>query len=172
MCLEQKCGSEHPVGELYSWLMVMVSPTRWNCADTTHSFDVLRTFCTVRAQPLGVVFIQEANILFFFSVRAWSVTQSCLTLHHSRDYSSLGSSVHGIFQARILEWVAISYSRGSSWPRGQIRISCFGRWVRYHCATWKAVFLFTCFWLHWVLVAACRPSLVVVSSGHSPVSCA
>ena len=115
---------------------------------------------------------RKPTYYFFFSVRAWSVTQSCLTLHHSRDYSSLGSSVHGIFQARILEWVAISYSRGSSWPRGQIRISCFGRWVLYHCATWKAVFLFTCFWLHWVLVAACRPSLVVVSSGHSPVSCA
>ena len=32
--------------------MVMVCPARWNCADTTHSFDVLRTVCTVRAQPL------------------------------------------------------------------------------------------------------------------------
>ena len=34
-----------------------------------------------------------------------------------------GSSVHGIFQARILEWVAISYSRGSSWPRDWTRVS-------------------------------------------------
>ena len=40
------------------------------------------------------------------------------------DYSPPGSSVHGIFQARPLEWVAISYSRGSSQPRGQIHISC------------------------------------------------
>ena len=38
-------------------------------------------------------------------------TQSCLTLFSPMDCSSLGSSVHGIFQARILEWVAISYSR-------------------------------------------------------------
>jgi len=40
------------------------------------------------------------------------------------DGSPPGSSVHGIFQARILEWVAISYSRGSSRPRDQTHISC------------------------------------------------
>ena len=40
--------------------------------------------------------------------------QSCLTLHHSMDCSPPGSSVCGILQARILEWVGISFSRGSS----------------------------------------------------------
>ena len=40
------------------------------------------------------------------------------------DYSPQGSSVHGISQARILEWVAISFSRGSSWPRNWTYISC------------------------------------------------
>ena len=43
-----------------------------------------------------------------------SVTQSCLTLCDSTDYSLQGSSVHGVFQARILEQVATSFSRGSS----------------------------------------------------------
>ena len=43
-----------------------------------------------------------------------SVAQSCPTLCDPRDCSPLGSSVHGILQARILEWVAISFSRGSS----------------------------------------------------------
>ena len=43
------------------------------------------------------------------------------------DYSPPGSSVHGIFQARILEWVATSYSRGSSQPRDRTRVSCIGR---------------------------------------------
>ena len=46
-----------------------------------------------------------------------------------------GSSVHGIFQARILEWVAISFSRGSSWLRDQTGVSCVscvGRWILYH----------------------------------------
>ena len=40
------------------------------------------------------------------------------------DCSLPGSSVHGIFQARILEWVAISFSRGPSWPRDRTRVSC------------------------------------------------
>ena len=44
------------------------------------------------------------------------VTQSCPTLCDPMDYSLPGSSVHGIFQARILGWVAISFSRGSSQP--------------------------------------------------------
>ena len=43
------------------------------------------------------------------------VSQSCLTLRNLMDYSRLGSSVHGILQARILKWVA--FCRGSSWPR-------------------------------------------------------
>ena len=50
----------------------------------------------------------------------WSevlVLQLSPTLCDPMDCSQAGSSVHGIFQARILEWVAISFSRGSSWPR-------------------------------------------------------
>ena len=51
------------------------------------------------------------------------------------DCSPSGASVHGISQTRILEWVAISFSRGSSWPRLRTRISCIGRWILYHFAT-------------------------------------
>ena len=57
------------------------------------------------------------------------------------DCSPPGSSVHGISQARILERVAISYSRGSSPPRGQICVSCIscvGRQILYHWTTRKA----------------------------------
>ena len=47
----------------------------------------------------------------------WSeVAQLCLTLCDPMDYSLSGSSVHGIFQGRVLEWVAISFSRASSYP--------------------------------------------------------
>ena len=63
------------------------------------------------------------------------ITQSCLTLLDSTDCSPPGSSVHGIFQARTLEWVAISSSRGSSQPRDRTHISyisCTGRQVLYH----------------------------------------
>ena len=49
---------------------------------------------------------------------------SCQTLCNPIDYSLPGSTVRGISQARILERVAISFSRGSSWPRDQIHVSC------------------------------------------------
>ena len=51
------------------------------------------------------------------------VTQSCPTLCNSMNYTLPGSSVHGIFQVRILELVAISFSRRSSWPREWTRVS-------------------------------------------------
>ena len=51
------------------------------------------------------------------------VTQLCLTLCSPKACSLSGSSVHRILQARILEWVAIPFSRGSSWPRGQTDVS-------------------------------------------------
>ena len=47
-----------------------------------------------------------------------------------------GSSVCGIFQARILEWVVL-FSKGSSWPRDWTHISCIGRQILYHLATWE-----------------------------------
>ena len=52
------------------------------------------------------------------------VTQSCLTLCNPRDCSPPGSSFHGIFQARILEWAAIPFSRASSQARDQTWVSC------------------------------------------------
>ena len=67
-------------------------------------------------------------------------TQSCPTLHIPLDYSPPGSSIHVIFQANILEWVAFSYSRVSPWPRDQNHIfcvSCIGRQILDHCTTWE-----------------------------------
>ena len=70
-----------------------------------------------------------------------AVIQSCPTLCDPVDYSPPGSSVHGILQARNLEWVAITSSRGSSQPRDQTCIfcdSCIGRPILHHWATWEA----------------------------------
>ena len=47
-----------------------------------------------------------------------------LVVSNPMDYSSTGSSVHGILQARILEWVAVSFSRVSSRPRNITQVSC------------------------------------------------
>ena len=67
-----------------------------------------------------------------------SVAQLCPTLCNPMDCSPPGSSVYGIFQERILEWVTISSSRGSSQPRDRTLVtcvSCTGRQILYHCAT-------------------------------------
>ena len=69
---------------------------------------------------------------FFMSAKS---LQSCLTLRDPMDCSPPGSSVHGILQARILEWTAIPFSRGSSRPRDRTHvsyISCTGRQFLYH----------------------------------------
>ena len=55
-----------------------------------------------------------------------SSLQLCLTLCNHMDYSPLGSSVHGILQTRILEWVATPFSRGSPQPRARTWVSCIG----------------------------------------------
>ena len=52
------------------------------------------------------------------------VAQSCPALCDPMDCSLPGSSLHGIFQARVLEWVAISFSRGSSQSKDRTRVSC------------------------------------------------
>ena len=63
--------------------------------------------------------------------------QSCLTLCDPLDWSPPGSSVHGIFEARILEWASISYSRGSSQPRDPTYTSCVsctgGQFLYHYC---------------------------------------
>ena len=64
----------------------------------------------------------------------FSVTKSCLTLCDPMDCSLPGCSVHGILQARIQEWVAISFSKGSSQCRDQTQVSwvsCIGRRILY-----------------------------------------
>ena len=72
------------------------------------------------------------------------LSQLCPTLCNPMDCSPTGSSVHGISQARILEWVAISFSRGSSWPRDQTQVPClsgrlFTIWATREalCILWK-----------------------------------
>ena len=80
----------------------------------------------------------HTHILGYLGV--WLCAQSCLILCNPMDCSPPGFSVSGIFQAGVLEWVSISFSRGSSRPRNWTCVSCvscFGRWVLYHCNTWE-----------------------------------
>ena len=117
-----------------------------------------------------------------FTQRHWKrgcclVAQSSPILCDPVDCSPPGSSVHGILQAIIPEWVAISFSRGSSQPRGWTWVSCTGRWILY-CwdtreACWKPQFssvqslscvrLFATPW-----AAAHQASLSITNSWSSP----
>ena len=94
----------------------------------------------------------ESWIYHFTSCLAVPVrAQSCLTLCNPMDCNPPGSSVHGIFQARILEWLAISFSGGSSWPRDQTWascISCIGRQILYQLSHWRSPWEQVILWLH------------------------
>ena len=68
--------------------------------------------------------VPSADIQLSCDVNRCEVAQSCLTVCDPMNYSLSRSSIHGIFQARVLEWVAISFSRGSSWTRDRTQVSC------------------------------------------------
>ena len=81
-----------------------------------------------------VIFPMLCNLSLQLAAAAKSL-QLCPTLCDPVDYSPSGSSVHGILQARILEWVAMPSCRGSSRPRDRTHVShvsCIGRRGLYH----------------------------------------
>ena len=91
------------------------------------------------------------------------VAQSCPTICDAMDSSPPGSSVHGIFQARILEWVAIPFSRASSQPRDQTWVSCiagsfFTVWAMREASSYFPFvfrnFYYLFIWLYQVFVVA------------------
>ena len=76
------------------------------------------------------------------------VAQLCLTLCYPMDHSLPCSSIHGIFQARVLEWGAISFSRGSSQPRDWTWVSCivgrrFTIWATREVSSLSQLFFWT-----------------------------
>ena len=82
-----------------------------NCIKWTKGKTVLKQWSRIWKIPLSKKIKSE-------------ITQLFQTICDPTGCSLLGSSIHGIFQARILEWVAISFFRGSSQPRDQTQVSC------------------------------------------------
>ena len=119
----------------------------WRAADEVSFTGPLLTSCYTR-QYWSTAWGWETSVLVYsFSLFNVMITylphdcmcakslQLCLTLWDPSDCSLPGFSVHGILQARILEWASISSSRGSSWPRDQNQVSYItfiGRQVLYH----------------------------------------
>ena len=85
------------------------------------SQDNGQRICAINCLSINYLKFKSCIIQIFLLL----FTKSCLTCD-PMVCSLPGSSVHGILQARILEWVAISFSRGSSWPRDQTCIPCIG----------------------------------------------
>ena len=85
-------------------------------------WDNLTNFLGFKPYTLWInmyFFLQNDSSFLSMDVYCVLVTQSCLTLCDPEDCSLPGFSIHGIFQEKILEWVAIFFSRRYSWPRDQ-----------------------------------------------------
>ena len=106
-------------------------------------FHFLWGLCWLNDKVLLIIF-DRLGLRFCFSgdIHCYLVTKSCLTLCDPMDCSPPGSSVHGISQARILEWGAISFP-GDLPISGLEPMLLLGRWVCYYWATRGAKGLFT-----------------------------
>ena len=96
-------------------------------------------FGTAYVQWLVWVLHEVGNLKRDIRLICWClVAKFCLTLCKLMTCGLPGSAC-GIFQARILDWLAISFSRGSSWPRDQTLVSCTGTRILYRWATRAAL---------------------------------
>ena len=113
----------------------------WNASQQAPGLGGLLSMAPVRVAWVKSGFQKHCKTVPRWSMHACMYAQSCQTLSDPMDCSPPGFSVLGIFQARTLEWVAVSFSRGPSRPRdrtGVSRISCLGRQTLYYWSTWEA----------------------------------
>ena len=115
-----------------------VLETRLEVGSMTDSSYYLKCFPKIYLKFISF-FLENSRII----LASLLPSLSCCCSHHGvslvaklgpcklMDSNLPGFSVHNIFQARILEWVAISFFRGSSQTRGGTRVSCIGRWIPY-----------------------------------------
>ena len=131
-------------------------------------------FETLLSGLLGIFL--EVELLDHMWVCAKSI-QSCLTLCDPMDCNPTGSSVHGILQERILEWVAMPSSRGSSWPRDRTQVSYvsfIGSRFFTTSTTWEAlldhmIILFLIFWGTTILFSIAAVSFYISTNSAQGV---
>ena len=101
--------------QTWVWIMKHLSKNLWRVAWSSESLSL-----HLLAQLWGYFLV-----FYTFCESEWvKFDQSCLTVCDPMDHSLPGSFVHGILKARILEWVAIPFSSGTSQPRDQTPVSC------------------------------------------------
>ena len=96
----------------------------WLLIVKTDKHLLLLWLCICYSLNTIVLWLVNRKIIEHFITKWSEIAQSCPTLCDPMDCSLLGFSIRGIFQARVLEWVGISFSIGSSWPRDWTRVSC------------------------------------------------
>ena len=100
-------------------------------------------------------------------VGSCSVTQLCPTLCNPMGCSSPGSPVHGIFQARVLEWIVISFSMGSSWSMDWTLVSSLAGGFLTTSTTWEATILLLLLLSRFSRVRLCATPQAPLSLGFS-----
>ena len=117
------------------------------CFRLIFTFETEPEIFTTDLLSLLLLLLLPANRLFFcflnFIIAESEVTQSCPTFCDPMDRNLPGSSVHGIFQAKVLEWVAISFSRGSFQPSNRTRVSCIAGRMLYHLSHQGSLLIIT-----------------------------
>ena len=140
-------GDTHPSWEWWRSVSLVLKSNLLNPPTLVFLYWYEKTICFVSMFTYSSTLSLHSYSLYIrISVYIYMLLFSCCVVSHSfydpMDCSLPGSSVYGDLQARILEWVAISSSRRSSWPRDWTRISCIGWWAFYHWATRKALYIY------------------------------
>ena len=109
-------------------LLFNTTQTLWRTTWTQRKQGVCLTTTSPCSPPPSTGTAMDSSLSDFISIISLIccclVAKSYLTLLQPMDYIPPVSSVHGISQASLQQWVAISFSRGSSWPMDQTRVSC------------------------------------------------
>ena len=127
-----KLKSKYPIKWIFCWQMTKVGEKK---KESSHKEE------TKIIQGVGSLFFCQFYVRHQDACCCYSVANFVLLFCDPMDCSPPGSCLHGISQARLLVWVAVYFSRVSSWPRDQTHVSCvscIGRQVIYNWDTWEA----------------------------------
>ena len=108
----------------FSWILDWTGWLLWGSTVTLLVEKVLCHWLGLWPLKIYLTFLSLSFTVYKVGMKCVLITQSCPTLWDPMNCSQQGSSVHGILQARILKWVAVPSSRGSSWSGDWTWVSC------------------------------------------------